>query len=407
MPRPVIVSVFVGLSALVMGEQPATITPAAAPIDAEVFEEVQLRHDGWYYGRVGDWSTAGRVVDEPLVARMVGGDKSAPVSIRWEGPGSGLILEGPEGYRSWQPRAEPTRMYRHAAWQIQGGDARVHRTWWSFYEALETADHQRGLLVLIPGMLATPEPVLEAIVTGLRGRGWAVMRMLAHPSIYTEDAGIDALMGTPAEVAERFAIEADKRFAALVQTVHAALDAAAAVEGPRVLISMSGGTLATPALLASLSRDQGEVPGQAGFAACVMIGAGADVLSMSESSAYAGFLGGLQLDWGEIGRDDARLADIVAAYRARPSLDPYHTAEQVRQVKVLLVQGARDRAVPARLGAIMWNKLGQPERWLAPVGHELLFFGYLPSRSRDLLDWIDASVSVSTGQAFPAGWDGP
>lgn len=352
---------------------------------ASEIEPIELRYDGWYFATVGSRSARGKVVDEALAQRIQRDRIGDSLELLWEGPGSGLILEGPLGYRAWMLRAEPARSYRQTQWFVHEGRARIDRTWWSYYEPISERD-QRGVVVLLPGMLGTPEPPIEMLITGLRGRGWGVMRMLAHPSGYTEDYGVRTVGREPAEVANEFAMHVQCRMLSMVRSVEDALRAVSDEPGPRVLLAMSGGTLASPAILSTIN-DNHSAPA---FDAAVLIGAGADVLTMSQTSAYAGFLGGLQLDWlgGQV--DAEKLAEIVSAYREVPTLEPYHTAPLVEGVKLLMIQGSKDKAVPARLGRILWQRLGEPEQWTAAMGHELLFLGYLPMRAGDLVDWIDA-----------------
>ena len=364
--------------------------PANAQPANSILIPFQLRADGWYFTRIGSRTAPSAPVD-PLIEDAVRQSVELHEVIGedwqpgWEGLGSGLILEGPPTYRTRQPRLEHAQCFLHAQWHMVGGVPQINRTWWTRYEPLST---HAGVAVLLPGMLATPEPIIEGLLLGLRAQGWTVLRMIAHPSRYTED---QLVMVTPQrdpnEIATEFARGVDTRIGGLVQSVNDVLDAHNQLVGPRVLIAMSGGTLASPALLAT-TRDV--------FDAAVLIGAGADLLSMSEQSNYAGFLGGLQLGWQGEPENLLRQDDIVTAYRGIPSQDPYHQAPAVRINRLLMIQGSTDQAVPAALGEILWQRLGQPERWLAPAGHEVLFFGYLPMRSPDLLSWIGKSLP-STG----------
>jgi hypothetical protein len=350
---------------------------------------IQLRADGWYYTRVGSRTAPSAPVD-PLIEDAVRQTFELHEATQegwkpsWEGLGSGLILEGPPTYRTRQPRLEHAQCFLHAQWHMVGGVPQINRTWWTRYEPLSS---HAGVVVLLPGMLATPEPIIEGLLLGLRAQGWTVLRMIAHPSRYTEDQLVLVTpQRDPMDIATEFARGVDTRIGGLVQSVKDVLVAHNQLTGPRVLIAMSGGTLASPALLAST----GDV-----FDAAVLIGAGADLLSMSEQSNYAGFLGGLQLGWLGEPVNLLRRDDIVTAYRAIPSQDPFHQAPAVRINRMLMIQGSTDQAVPAALGEILWQRLGQPERWLAPAGHEVLFFGYLPMRSPDLLNWIGKSLPAS------------
>ncbi len=367
------------------------------PLTIEVMEPVELRSEGWFFASVGDRAAEGRVKDSAVEAdlrALLGGSPGAhtPVEVEWEGVGSGLILEGPAGYTNSQLRAQPATTWLHTRVVVDDGQAVLNRTWWSWYEPIEGGG-ERGVVVVLPGMLSTPEPMIEMLMTGLRGRGWGVMRMLAHPSRYSENAMVSTVGREADEIAREFALGVDARMEAMIASVDAALGMIEDQPGPRVLLAMSGGTLAAPGIVASLTES--DEAKSSVFDAAVLIGAGADVLTMSETSAYASFLGGLRLDWGEAKRyDPAKLAAISFAYRELETLEPYAMAPKASVVRTLMIQGSKDRAVPARLGDMLWDRLGEPERWLAPMGHELLFYAYLPMKAKALVEWIDETVLV-------------
>lgn len=379
-----------GVAMAFAGETLAQGTGANAsgskPVTIEVMEPVELRSDGWYFARVGDRAAEGRVKDPEVDAELRALLGNTDIEVVWEGAGSGLIFEGPAGYTNSQLRAVPEQTWLHTRWVVDDGRAVLNRTWWSWYEPIEGVD-ARGVVVVLPGMLSTPEPMIEMLMRGLRGQGWGVMRMLAHPSRYSENAKVLTVGREADEIAREFAHDVDERMEAMIASVDAALGRVSEEPGARVLLAMSGGTLAAPGVVGSLvdGGDESSV-----FDAAVLIGAGADVLTMSETSAYASFLGGLRLDWGEAKRyDPAKLAAISTAYRGLETLEPYAMAPKASAVRTLMIQGSKDRAVPTRLGEMLWERLGEPERWLAPMGHELLFYAYLPMKAKSLLEWID------------------
>lgn len=61
-------------------------------------------------------------------------------------------------------------------------------------------------------------------------------------------------------------------------------------------------------------------------------------------------------------------------------------------VATLMIQGSADAAVPADTGELLWSRLGNAERWVMPVGHELVFAA-LPVRLVALLDWLEARTT--------------
>src|SRR5205085_268147 len=66
---------------------------------------------------------------------------------------------------------------------------RLQRTWFALYEPKDGP--ARGVALLMPGLFNTPEPVIDHVVAQLRGRGWAVLRMMAQPSRFTELLSFD------------------------------------------------------------------------------------------------------------------------------------------------------------------------------------------------------------------------
>ena len=51
-----------------------------------------------------------------------------------------------------------------------------------------------------------------------------------------------------------------------------------------------------------------------------------------------------------------------------------------------------DTAVPADTGELLWERLGKGERWVMPVGHELVFAA-LPVRMVAILDWLEEKTA--------------
>jgi hypothetical protein len=52
-----------------------------------------------------------------------------------------------------------------------------------------------------------------------------------------------------------------------------------------------------------------------------------------------------------------------------------------------MIQGSQDKAVPAPLGEVLWQRAGKPQRDLHDVGHEWLFAG-LPKQFGRIRAWI-------------------
>lgn len=265
----------------------------------------------------------------------------------------------------------------------------LQRTWFAFYQPVDKNAAPKGVVLVVPGMFGTPETVAEALVQTLRHAGWHVLRMVTQPSRFTERVvfTIDP-EADPAPVALEAARVLGDRAA---ECAYAARAAYAHVERadprlaslPRAAIGMSGGAMAMPTILA-LEPER--------YGACVLVAGGADFWAIAALSNYADWIDAMRVEW--IGGPPPRAAidRFAEVYRSVAPLDNVNTAPLVRAIPTLMIHGTRDRAVPSDLGDLLWERLGRPERWSAPMGHEVLFFVYLPRRSADLIDWLDGAT---------------
>ena len=67
------------------------------------------------------------------------------------------------------------------------------------------------------------------------------------------------------------------------------------------------------------------------------------------------------------------LARFVEPVLRESQLDPYHTAGAIRELPVLMLHARYDQIVPASAGELLYQRLGQPERWSFASGHLGLF----------------------------------
>jgi len=88
---------------------------------------------------------------------------------------------------------------------------------------------------------------------------------------------------------------------------------------------------------------------------------------------------------------DGQLEALSDAYLRASKLDAYHTAQEMHDVPVLILHASTDEAVPAETGDLLYQQLGQPERWTYPIGHELIFAG-LPTQATRINRWIKEHV---------------
>lgn len=274
----------------------------------------------------------------------------------------------------------------------------LERTWFAFYDAVQTEGApQRPVVLVIPGMFGTPEPVVNGMVNRLRLLGWPVLRMLSHPSRFTqtETIGVDAQ--DPDLGVTAIARLLDDRAAECAYAASAAFEY---VEGrrpglkgrPRSAIGFSGGAMALPTVVAL-------EPGK--YESLVMVGGGCDYFLICERSNYASWIDALRTVWtGELSAEQRRMIDRT--YLSLAKLDAYNTAPALRGKRTLLIQGSLDRAVPSDLGDLLWRRLGKPERWLDPHTHESLFLT-LPGRYDAIIDFLAGKPTDNQAdKALPA-----
>lgn len=352
----------------------------------------------WRLARVRDFGLGAGEPDRDAagtIAKLVGIDAS---DIALEGSGS-VVVRMPEG--------EPGPTARlagkpDAALEVltltpggAGGRPTLQRTAFALYDprpaqGVPGREENATLVVLLPGMFGTPEPVIDSLVGRLRGRGHSVLRMLTHPSRFTERAEIalDPLADPGPAAAQAAALFGD-RAAECALAVEAACTHLAHVRhgtpvGRRLALGMSGGGMVLPTVVA---REPDA------YAGAVLIGAACDYAAVAIDSNYTEWIDAVRLAWAEP-PTDAQRDRFTEAYRAAAPLDSYHTASHMPEVPVLMIHGENDRAVPAPLGDLLWERLGRPERWSVAAGHEVLFLAYLPTRLDDLLDWIDTALKT-------------
>lgn len=259
--------------------------------------------------------------------------------------------------------------------------ARLHRTWFRF----KAPNQARGLAVVMPGMLGTPHEFIDRFERGLFANGWAVLRMLVPPSRATEYLRATVDTSQPDAALRSLAAELDQRSAECAFAVEAgiawveSIDAAFA-DRPRAVIGMSGTGMMLPAVLA---RNEGD------FAAAIIIASGANAFKILRETSYADLLDSVRVDWRPSLPTHARLAELDAIYLEHASLDAFSLAPMIADVPMLLIHGSSDKAVPAATGDLLWERLGRPERWTTPVGHELLFVRTLLQLQK-IVDWLDA-----------------
>ncbi|MFG0282956.1 MAG: alpha/beta hydrolase [Phycisphaerales bacterium JB039] len=310
----------------------------------------------------------------------------------------GADLEGPNALifvrRAEEGRPEPgAEVFKYVSAREGPKGPLIERTWFGVYQPREG---RRGVVLLLPGMFGTPRPVVDAAVEQLRSAGWGVVRMMSHPSRFTERF---VVVADPADGVEDdaavIARELGERVAEAAYASRAAMDEAVRRfpwmgEGPLVALGMSGGAMILSTVVA-LEPER--------YDAAVAIAGGADYLEILRKSNYSDWIGAVDVSL-VAGATPADARALREAYLARAPLDSYHTARFLRDIPTLMIHGTRDLAVPAHTGDLLWERAGQPERWTRAMGHEMLFLR-LAMRVGDVIDWIN----TATGEA-PADQDG-
>lgn len=335
-------------------------------------------------------STPEDAADAEAVARIAGTDKGYQYIL--EGPGSFIFRPVRGDWKSRPTNSTPDAMFKFVSARPLGPTNGVEvvmleRTWFGYYDRASGTE-ARGLIVMVPGLFGVPEPVNDRFVELCQEDGWAVLRMLAHPSRFTERVRFPIDLDDLGESAQRIADELGQRAAETAYAAHAGVEHVHKLrpqlaDQPHVLIGMSGGAIAGPTVHA-LEPDV--------YDAVVLVAGGANFLLINEGSNYASWVQAMNLDWGDAHLNSTekreKLAKLSQEYLARAPLDGYHVAELMKDKPVLVLQGSSDKAVPSHFGDVLWEKLGKPDRWLFPAGHELLFLT-LNNMTPNMLKWMD------------------
>jgi fermentation-respiration switch protein FrsA (DUF1100 family) len=132
------------------------------------------------------------------------------------------------------------------------------------------------------------------------------------------------------------------------------------------------------------------------YAAIVLIGAGADFWLINSRSNYRTGVDALRIQWTTPPTEEQeRLFDQI--HLRHSPLDSYHTAKALIGKPIYMLHGSLDRAVPAVLGDLLWERLGKPRREVVPYGHELLF-ATLASRITEISSWLDEQVAHASAK---------
>lgn len=258
------------------------------------------------------------------------------------------------------------------------------------------AAEARGTVLIMPGLLGTPEGPLLALARVLREEGFVVVQMVAQPARFIErtpmvvrEDDVDASVAEIARVLDNRSAECAYAVASALAELERLVPQLAAQ--PRVAIGFSGGAITLPTVVA-LEAER--------YKAAVLVGGGTNFFHMIDTSNYTSFLGGDGPTWPAL-EGDALKAVKARAYDAfiqHATLDAFHTAKALQHMPSLNIYGTIDEAVPSPLADQLWQRLGERDRETYPVGHELLF-AQLGQRNRAIADWIIAALAPAEAPA--------
>ncbi|MBO6512763.1 MAG: hypothetical protein JJ974_02210 [Phycisphaerales bacterium] len=383
---------------------PSTAVGVIAPLVHPISELRKAHLSRFHTLRTGETEYA----DMSLLAQGLQIDR--PYQFKPEGPGSYVFVHRPPVNESEPDQDsksdsndEPDLAFKFISAQIAGlsktGDElqeqlELERTWFTYRKP--TKDRKPiGTILLMPGMFGTPEGVIDGMERYFRSQRWSVLRMLSHPSRFTQRQQYAVPEGSDAAVASEIASYFDTRAA---EAAYAASSALRYVHEqfpdqeskPVVLLGMSGGAMILPTVY-MYDPDL--------YDAGILIAGGGNFLEINVRSNYAAWIDAIDLDADpsdlEVQKlEKPRLKALTQMYLDRSKLDSLHTAASMHDVPVLMLHASADKAVPASTGDALYEALGSPERWVYPVGHELIFAG-LPLQTAKIEKWMRAQVIES------------
>lgn len=176
---------------------------------------------------------------------------------------------------------------------------------------------------------------------------------------------------------------AENAYAAEAVLEYLAAERPDAPQNPLVVVGMSAGSLAAPAVATRLGERVG---------ALVLVAGGADLVAISRATSLSG--AAIQIRHDEQTPASPELLDALnAAYLRKTRLDPYVLAPGLARTPVLLVLAVGDTMVPISAGETLYERLGRPDRTTFRLGfaephHELFYF--LPRHAREIVRWINS-----------------
>lgn len=250
---------------------------------------------------------------------------------------------------------------------------------WTLYEPRGRA---RGLVVHLGGNRYVRRALLKAgwVVLSSDGTGRYFARR-KKPQVFSLASGDEV-----PEVARRIAGVIDDELADWPYSLEAVLAYLGrhrpdVPQAPAAIMGFSIGALGLPAVVARMPER---------FGAAVIVAGGADLLRISVTSHKHN--PGIVLRHRGRPLDQSLWTALDRAYLRHAALDPYTAAAALHDMPVLVVSGHFDQVVPAATGALLWTRLGKPERLAYPVGHRQLLRTIMRFQTQRLVDWTQAAL---------------
>ncbi|MEE2972442.1 MAG: hypothetical protein VX672_04900 [Planctomycetota bacterium] len=261
-----------------------------------------------------------------------------------------------------------------------------------------------GRLAVVLGSLARFNPGERWMTEALLRDGWNVLVSsppIASPDIRTGGRTRIDLGGSPDVAGEVLAAEFDVGIGTWAAGLAAILrrldDDDLLPDGPMVLVGLSSGGIATPAIAATLSpiRDT---------SAAALLAAGADPALILARTTLGG--DDLRIDRTGTRMEGDDVARFVDAYRRASLLeDPAITAWFARR-PILLVEGGFDTAIPRAARERLRRRFPRATHWWMPTGHYGLF-ATLFREADEVVAWLDDRLTAAARVGGPPESDRP
>lgn len=153
---------------------------------------------------------------------------------------------------------------------------------------------------------------------------------------------------------------------------------------PLVVVGASFGGLMSPTLIRRLDENPATQ-----VDAAVFIGAGANLLHVMGKDWADSYYSRTRTGRGDtLHLSPTKRDELYQSYLRASTLDPYHSIAAIRGRPMLMLHAAHDQMVPAKLGDLLWERAGRPERWVGPFGHIQMFITF-SWHAEDLAKWIN------------------